>query len=316
MCLFPRLIINKKYKVTKKNKGDIPTLLDNRVKYVPIGCGNCIECRKQIANSWRVRLMEEIKVHKYKYFITLTYSNESLKELIIKYNTDDLNEIATKSIRLFLERYRKYYKKALRHWLITELGQTKTERLHIHGIIFTKFPITNEWLEKLWKYGNSDTGLYVNERTVNYIIKYVTKIDIKHKDYKPKILCSKGIGKNYINNYTKEYHKYKQNNTKEDYIFNNGNKINMPIYYRNKLYSDEEREKLWIEKINKDTRYINGIKIENASKNIEKVIKKLQAAQQTNFEIGFGTFNGEWSKKDYKIKLNELKNKKNNKIIW
>ena len=36
----------------------------------------------------------------------------------------------------------------------------------------------------------------------------------------------------------------------------------MPIYYRNKIYSEEEREKLWIQKLNSNTRYILGEKID------------------------------------------------------
>ena len=43
MCLYPRLIENPKYKITKKNGGEVPPILDNRVKFVPIGCGNCYE---------------------------------------------------------------------------------------------------------------------------------------------------------------------------------------------------------------------------------------------------------------------------------
>ena len=47
MCLFPKLIINKKYTITKKNGGIIPEMKDERVKYVPVGCGKCIECLKK-----------------------------------------------------------------------------------------------------------------------------------------------------------------------------------------------------------------------------------------------------------------------------
>ena len=47
MCLYPKLINNPKYRANKKNGGDIPAVSDNRVLQVPIGCGNCIECRMQ-----------------------------------------------------------------------------------------------------------------------------------------------------------------------------------------------------------------------------------------------------------------------------
>ena len=40
-------------------------------------------------------------------------------------------------IKAYIERWRKEFKRSVRHWLITELGQTNTEHLHIHGIIWT-----------------------------------------------------------------------------------------------------------------------------------------------------------------------------------
>jgi hypothetical protein len=41
----------------------------------------------------------------------------------------------------------------------------------------------------------------------------------------------------------------------------NGAKINLPIYYRNKIYTEEERELLWIQKLNKGEVYVMGEKI-------------------------------------------------------
>ena len=85
MCLYPRLIKNKKYTANKKNSGNIPAVLDNRTLYVPVKCGKCMECRKQIARDWNVRLHEEIRFNSTGLFITLTFSNESIKTL-----TDDV----------------------------------------------------------------------------------------------------------------------------------------------------------------------------------------------------------------------------------
>ena len=80
MCLYPRLIKNKKYEPNKKNGGHVPPLLDERTLYVPVACQNCIECDKQKRTHWRTRLLEEVKHNTQKgYFITLTFSNESYK---------------------------------------------------------------------------------------------------------------------------------------------------------------------------------------------------------------------------------------------
>ena len=48
--------------------------------------------------------------------------------------------------------------------------------------------------------------------------------------------------------------KYKENGqTKETYINSQGFKMALPVYYRNKIYTEEEREKLWIEKLDKES---------------------------------------------------------------
>ena len=141
MCLYPKLVDNPKYKVNAKNGGHVPPLKDERVKKVPIGCGYCYECLRKKSNEWRVRLMEELKLRKNGKFVTLTFSDEAFKYLSKKvegregYTLD--NEIATYAVRRFLERWRKKYKKSVRHWLITELGHNGTENVHLHGIIFT-----------------------------------------------------------------------------------------------------------------------------------------------------------------------------------
>ena len=81
MCLFPRLIRNKKYTANKKNGGVIPPIPDIRVLQVPVGCGKCIECVKQKGRAWQVRLLEEVKNNKSGKFVTLTFSDESITKL-------------------------------------------------------------------------------------------------------------------------------------------------------------------------------------------------------------------------------------------
>ena len=44
------------------------------------------------------------------------------------------------------------YKKSVKHWLVTELGGKFTERIHLHGIIFTNED--DKTIQNLWKYGN------------------------------------------------------------------------------------------------------------------------------------------------------------------
>lgn len=310
MCLYPRIMKNPKYKPNKKNGGDFPDIKDFRVKFVPVACGQCMECRKQKANEWRVRLHEEIKVAKYMYFVTLTYSNEELDKLCKEAGLKECNAIAGLSIRRFLERVRKQTGKSIKHWLITELGQDHTERIHLHGLLFTEYPITNDWLSKMWKYGICDTGKYVNSRTINYIVKYVTKIDEKHKTFVPQIFCSKGIGSNYISTLAKQKHKYKGDNTRDYYTLPNGQKVQLPIYYRNKLFTEEERELLWLHKLDKDKRYVNGIEIKQFENNKEFYFQVLQEARRINQFLGYGNLSEAWKKEDYNVTLKMLSKNK------
>ena len=307
MCLYPRLITNPKYKANKKNGGNVPHMVDNRVGFVPIGCQNCIECLKKKGNEWRVRLQEEIKENKNGKFVTLTFSPESYKELyeISKgegYTKD--NEIATTATRRFLERWRKKNKKSVRHWLITEIGGNRYECIHLHGIIFGEI----KEIKLHWKYGYVFIGNYVNEKTINYIIKYCTKKDEKHKTYKPIILTSAGIGKKYMNSHNAKLNKFNGEKTEEQYINRQNKKTGLPIYYRNKLYTEEEREKLWIQKINKNIRWVCGEKID-ISKNEKNYEKLLKYYQRKNIEWGYGNSEKNWEEEQYERERRNLKQK-------
>ena len=130
--------------------------------------------------------------------------------------------------------------------------------MHIHGILLEKTDI--EELTRLWGYGWVHIGYSCDAQTVNYCVKYITKVDNDHKGYKAKIFASKGLGKNYINTSNKRGSEYKKNNTNETYRLKNGFKTALPIYYRNNIYSEEERENLWLEKLDKNIRYIGKSK--------------------------------------------------------
>lgn len=313
MCLYPKLIRNPKYKPNRKNNFTPPVCTDRRVLYVPIGCGNCIECRKQKSREWQVRLNEELKERKLAYFVTLTFTNEDLSKLKKETQLSECNALAQIATRRFLERWRKKYKKSIRHWLITELGHENTERIHIHGILFPDFIINNDILECIWSYGQTYVGDYCNAKTINYVIKYITKIDIDHKGFKAQIFCSAGIGSGYTKKYSsKEIHQFNETDTIEHYRLPNGAKVNMPIYYRNKFFTDEQREQLWRNLLDKNERYVLGVKIENVdTEQGEKLYYQvLKKAQETNKEMGFGDDSKEWSKIDYNVTWNMLKKQK------
>lgn len=255
-CLFPKLVLNPKYLPTKKNSYNPPKIADERVRYVPVSCGRCIECRKKRRREWMVRLSEELRGGSGPpLFVTLTIRNDQLQRV-----KGDSNTRATRFVRWFLENVRKKIGKSVKHFLVTELGE-KRGRIHLHGFIWAK----KEIVEKCWIYGFVHIGTFVNEKSVNYMTKYMIKKSID-KQFIPKVLASKGIGKNYINRLDAKNNKYKEGETNETYRFRNGSKIYLPQYYRNKIYTDEEKEKLWIEKQEKDEVYICKEKVKPDSK--------------------------------------------------
>ena len=307
MCLYPRLIKNRKYTSNKKNGGKVPPVNDKRSLYVPIGCQNCIECRKKKSREWNLRLQEDIKEHTNGKFITLTFSNESIAKIIDQFNLHSYkgytldNKIATTAVHHFRERWRKKFGKSIRHWLVTELGHEGTENLHMHGILFTNESF--ETIEKIWQYGfiwptkDSQNTNYVNAETINYITKYVTKVDELHKTYKPITLTSPGIGSNYITNPNFNLHIFNNEKTNELYRTTNGTEAPIPIYWRNKIFTDEQKELLWLIKLDKNERFVCGEKVK--ADNIKEYYKLLKWHRRINEELGYGNDKKNWEREKY-----------------
>jgi len=314
MCIYSKLVTNPKYRSNKKNGGIVPPLNDKRMKQIPAGCGKCIECRKQKGNGWAVRLMEDIKDHKNGHMVTLTFSDLELKKLEDDVQAESVetlegyaldNTAAVKGIRRFLELWRYYEGKTLRHWLVTELGETKTERIHIHGIVYTDEP---ELLRERWKYGHVWIGKFVNERTIKYVTKYLTKTDFKHKEYEPKMCVSPGIGRGYIERIGKKKNRFNEEKTDVSYKARNGQKYSMPIYWRNQLWSEEEREKLWGYTLDKEERWIDGVKIDLKWDDAEELeTKARKQAQIKNDRLGYGSDKKNWSQKRYENDIRNMK---------
>ena len=189
------------------------------------------------------------------------------------------------------------------------MGGKFTERIHLHGILFTNED--EKTIQKFWKYGNIKIGNgkehYVSDKTINYIVKYVNKINQKHKEYESKILCSPGIGKKYTKRSDINKSKYKGKETNETYTLRDGRKIALPIYYRNKIYTEEEEEKLWLIKLDKQERWICGERID-ISDNLDDYYKTLEFYRERNKELGYGNDEINWEKKIYENQRRNLKN--------
>ncbi len=335
MCLYPREIKNKRYEPTKKNGGVVPKCKDKRTKTVPIPCGNCFECRNAKKREWQVRLGEEIKHDKRGKFVTFTFNNKALvkheelvKDTIQGYERE--NAAVSIAVRRFLERWRKYTGKSVKHVLITELGHVNTERIHIHGFLWTN--ATNEFIAERWKNGNVQIGEkkyfldekgkitgktnqdgdeYVNAKSVNYITKYISKIDKDHKYYKAKMYVSNGIGRDYINEVTKKLHRYRGvhgGDTIEGYRLADGRTMALPKYYKHKIWTDEQRERLWVNKLDEGKKYVDGQEID-ITEHMEMYYVIRNQAREKNIKQGYGS-----NYKDHVIEYLEKMDR--NRLRW
>lgn len=171
-------------------------------------------------------------------FVTLTFDDKNLS----KYNNNP-----NKAVRQFLDACRKHYGRQLRHWFVAEFG-TDTNRIHYHGLLFGFYckPGTEDFykLKSLWNRGIIWVGYVDGSRTVNYVVKYITKGD-NSGNLQPRVLTSQGIGLSYITDITRRYHH--NQHSLMNYIRLNGMIYPLPRFYQTKIFSKEELLQISIE---------------------------------------------------------------------
>lgn len=264
MCKNKIIIKNKRYQPTKKNGYTKETPRDRRLSYIEIPCGECKECKKKRKEMWRLRIENELLDSKSAIFFTGTFSDEAIENIKKRYEVKEENDIATKANRLFLERLRKKYNIKLTHWCITELG-SKKGRIHIHGIFFIKenqdIKYIKDKIKREWNFGWNYLGYVDQGKTINYITKYMLKENENFKKFKPKVLASQKIGIGFIER-NKSFYKYKEKNgeieanTKMEYL--DGRETYLIKYYKEKLYTTEERENILLSILDENKRKINS----------------------------------------------------------
>lgn len=204
---------------------------------VPVPCGKCMECKKRRVSAWSFRLMQEYKVSQSAYFITLTYDTAH-----VPITNHGFMSLSKRDVQLFFKRLRKAHGQTscIKYYAAGEYGED-TMRPHYHVILF------NAKIEKIspaWGLGHVHYG-QVTEASVGYTLKYICKdsiIPLHDRDDRQKEfpLMSKGLGKNYLTKAMIAWHK-----ASPDRMYCNlldGKKIAMPRYYKDKIYTDWERE--------------------------------------------------------------------------
>lgn len=204
--------------------------------YVP--CGKCPNCVARRVSGWSFRLMQEEKKSLSAHFVTLTYMNEKLPRTPKNYKT--LNK---KDVQDFMKRLRYYSPKLpkIKYYAAGEYG-SETMRPHYHIIIFNA---TEESILNAWQLGHVHFGT-VSAASVGYSLKYISKkgkIPMHANDDRiPEFsLSSTKLGACYLTDQVRKYH--------EEDIYNrmyletlDGKKIAMPRYYKDKLYTKEQRQ--------------------------------------------------------------------------
>lgn len=196
------------------------------------------------------------------YFLTLSYDNENIPITQKKFMS-----LKKRDTQLFWKRYRKAHGKRapIRYFLCGEYG-SKTDRPHYHAIVFnvdlkiflgekqannaTAYPDLflnghHHFNNSMWTHGWVSIG-QVTEASVGYCLKYMMKTGrfpkFKGDDRTPEFQCmSKGIGSGYLTEAMHKWHHDDLLNRMYCAILD-GKKIAMPRYYKNKVYTDEQRK--------------------------------------------------------------------------
>lgn len=204
-------------------------------------CGKCPKCLSRRVSGWSFRLMEEEKRCSSSHFITLTYENAPITK-------SGFMTLQKRDLQLFIKRLRKLNQNKLKYFVCGEYGG-KTMRPHYHMILFN---CNIETISEAWKIPKTDISIgfvhygKVSKASVGYTLKYmckqgkipVHKNDDRNKEFQ---LMSKGLGLSYINPSTKKYHTQDLEN-RMCLNIEDGKKISMPRYYKNKLYTEEQRQ--------------------------------------------------------------------------
>lgn len=284
---------------------DYETEFNGRL-YLP--CGKCEACRNNDSLCWRIRLKEEFYNSENAYFVTLTYDDSKLNFEQCFNNGNFVGFFPTvnkKDIQKFFKRFRKhfenYYKEKqikFSYFLVSEYGPT-SYRPHYHAILFNLpvlspidevqiAKITKE-VQEIWSNGFIRIDK-CNEQRIGYCTKYMScETVIPTYLPKPFRMISKGIGKCYLNNHNRIiWHRKDLNN----YYPDGNRKFKLPRYYKDKIFSDDEKEMIY---------QLNQERVKN--ENLKLKHNKMTERDARDFSTSINKF-----KRDYKNK--SLKNRK------
>lgn len=147
-------------------------------KAFSLPCGQCLSCRLSRAQEWATRIMHEVSMHEFAWFLTPTYSDEHLPA--------DFS-VSVRAHQDFIRRLRGEVG-ALRFFGVGEYGG-RFGRPHYHTIIFGpdlpgRVPLrkspsgevlySSPLLERVWPFGECAIGT-VTTQSAGYVARYTVK---------------------------------------------------------------------------------------------------------------------------------------------
>lgn len=196
-------------------------------------CGRCMACRIAKSREWTARLLHEMESHNVSSFVTLTYAEDYLP-------------VSGDLVKAHLQGYFKRLRSALskgrkiKYYACGEYG-TKRGRPHYHAIIFGLGPDDKMLIEEAWPNGLVHIGTvtrYSAQYVAGYIMdKYGSKNLVGDHKVKPFLLCSKGIGRVWME-------ENKVALVRDMSITLEGRRQSLPRYYRKKLEGEWSEDDL------------------------------------------------------------------------
>lgn len=220
-----------------------PRARDGRTR-LTVPCAKCGACLANRRAQWSYRLAEELRHSSSAFFLTLTYSNESLSFDI----KSRLPTLVKRHTQLFMKRLRKQQAKItnekIRYYGVGEYGST-THRPHYHFILFNPVIDLLENVHEIWKMGICHIGT-VSASSIHYVTKYHVNVNRdmqQHRNPEFAVMSRRpGIGHQYLKR-VGVWHKYRR----LPYVQSNGYKQAIPRYYKEKLFNTIEKDLMSLE---------------------------------------------------------------------
>lgn len=240
---------------------------------VPAPCGKCPACIKRRMAQWMLRLRMQERDAISAYFTTLTYDPQHVPKSYT---------LVKRDLQTFFKRLRYYHVarhgcNTIRYYACGEYGSAHG-RPHYHAIIYNA---DIRLIDSSWGMGDV-LNANVTGASIAYVLKYMSKPTKQPRKGRIRefSVMSKGMGKQYLTPQVIAWH---QAHPDHCYARIDGHKVALPRYYKDRIYTDEQRENLaWhqvqrIRKEEEEARVLDPDYDRNKQESIKQAYKDMYA---------------------------------------